>query len=81
MKPDYPECPNVGLRCLFQGTGGSNTLMYSPISYDRTGKAVSGGCNSFTMGIKCVTCGMHWHSKQTELEDAQGVKRQWEESK
>jgi hypothetical protein len=75
----YPDCDKPS-ECRFSDRGGSVTLMYSPISYDRDGRPVSGGSNKVNKCLRCDACGKYWTSQQTELEDAQGVERKWEES-
>ena len=74
---NYPPCPSVHDVCCFQSEGGWSTLMSSPITYDREGRAVGGGLNKVTKVIRCNTCGKRWMATQTELERAQGVPCVW----
>jgi len=77
---NYPACPENRSDCRFARTGRTCTLMWSPIQYDREGRPVAGGGNRVTEGIECMQCGKQWYSAQTELEDAQGVERKWEQT-
>jgi len=54
-----------------------STMMYSPLVWDRDGNPVEGGGNHVSKGICCTTCGRHWSSIQTELQEAQGKPREW----
>lgn len=74
---DFPKCPQQRTDCRFQIEGGSATCMHSPLIYDREGNAVGGGENRIVKSIGCNTCGCHWTSSQTELDDAQGKPREW----
>ena len=73
----YPECPEQRKDCRFHYEVGIITCMWSPIEYDRGGKAVEGGMNRSTQSVRCNACGKRWSSSQTELEDAQGKPREW----
>jgi hypothetical protein len=57
-----------------------STCMWSPLEYDREGRAVGGGLNRVTHSVRCNTCGKNFSSAQTELEDAQGKPREWRET-
>ena len=78
---NFPECPEHRTDCRFESLGGWVTLMHSPIIRDNKGRPVSGGSNVRTQGMECHICHRRWLSRQTELEDAQGRPRQWEEEK
>lgn len=77
---NYPDC-NEPNKCIFTHRGGSKTIMYSPIYYDRTGKPVGGGANHVEMCIRCDACTKDWISKQTEFDDVCGRLREWREIK
>lgn len=64
--------------CEFVDEGESRTLMSSPIRYDRNGTPIGGGTNTVTKLCRCTAHDQRFQSKQTELEDAQGVERKWE---
>lgn len=71
----YPNCTDDS--CEFVDEGGSVTLMHSPIRYDRHGTPVGGGGNKRTRLVRCLIHNECFESKQTELDDARGVERQW----
>ena len=75
---NYPDCPEQREDCRFQDEGYAMTSMHSPIVRDRSGKPVGGGCNRVSRSVLCVKCKNRWLSRATELEDAQGVAREWE---
>ena len=75
----YPECKDGRTDCRFRRHGGFRTAMWSPIEYDREGKAVGGGGNRRSSEISCPACGRRWGESRTELEIAQGVKPAWVE--
>ena len=74
---NYPDCPESRDDCRFQNLGGTRTLLYSPIVYDRDGKPVGGGSNRVTTAVRCNTCNQTWAKTQTELEIAQDKSAQW----
>lgn len=75
----YPKCKDNRTDCRFAHNGGFSTAMWSPIQYDRSGKAVAGGANQRSCEISCSVCGRRWAETRTELEAAQGVNPTWAE--
>lgn len=77
MIVNYPECLEEEEKCRFVSDGCSQTLMDSPIIYDREGNAVGGGGNIITSYLMCMVCNRMWTSKQTALEKVQGKPIEW----
>jgi hypothetical protein len=81
MSDFYPPCPDPGRDCRFETLPGMQTLLYSPVIYNRNGEPVGGGGNSISQSVRCLTCGKKWIESRKELEIAQGVKPNWQEVK
>lgn len=76
---NYPDCPDKRTDCRFAEVRNMETMIHSPIEYNREGQPVGGGMNIITTTILCRECGNFWKCTQTELEKAQGVPPQWEQ--
>jgi hypothetical protein len=63
--------------CRIRSEGGSVTLMFSPIQYNRLDEPVGGGGNRVTTKASCLICKNKAVSYQTELEIEKKIEPNW----
>ena len=75
---NLPACPTgEEEKCAFYHSPSCQTLLFSPVAYNRAGEPIGGGGNAVSQIVRCESCGKSWRSVQSELEDAKGIKRVW----